>query len=67
MAKAKKINPIMVQRYLRGINYPVKKAGLIDKAKDNDAPKEIVAVLDKLPNKDYKNPAEVSKGMGGVT
>ncbi|SFM83641.1 DUF2795 domain-containing protein [Nitrosomonas communis] len=63
MAKA---NPIQVQKYLSGMDYPADKDEIIDHAKDQGADDDIVQILQQLPEKDYKTAADVSKAIGQI-
>ncbi|NKE56005.1 DUF2795 domain-containing protein [Lentzea sp. PSKA42] len=53
-------NPIQVQKYLSGVDYPVTKRQLLDKARDNGAGEDVLAALEKLPERDYNGPNAVS-------
>lgn len=59
-----KVNPIEVQGYLSGTDYPATQKALTDTATSNDAPKEIIAVLEMLPNQEYASPADISREIG---
>jgi hypothetical protein len=63
MAKA---NPIQVQKYLSGMDYPADKDEIIDHAKDQGADDDIVQILQQLPEQDYKTAADVSKAIGQI-
>ncbi|USX55984.1 DUF2795 domain-containing protein [Lentzea sp. HUAS12] len=58
-------NPIEVQKYLSGVDYPVTRRQLVEKARENGASDDIVSALEKLPDREYNGPnavsAEVSK------
>jgi hypothetical protein len=58
-----KINPIQLQKYLKGINYPVTKDDLVRSAEKNGATKEICDVLSGLNGNEFKTPAEVSQAV----
>jgi hypothetical protein len=58
-------SPIEVQKALKDMDYPASKKEIIKHAKKHDARKEVIEDLDKLPEKEYKNAAEVSKGFKG--
>jgi hypothetical protein len=58
-------SPIEVQKALKNIDYPVHKKDLIKHAKKHDASKEVIEVLEDLPEKEYKNAADVSKEFHG--
>lgn len=53
-------NPIEIQKYLSGVDYPVTKQKLLDKARDNGADEDVLAALEKLPERDYNGPNAVS-------
>jgi len=57
-------SPIEVQKALKGMDYPAKKKDLIEKAKENSAPKEVMHVLESLPDKEFENAVDVSKEFG---
>lgn len=59
-------SPVQVQKFLKDINYPVKKQELIEHAKKNKASNEVLQDLEKLPEKQYTNAADVSKEFKGV-
>lgn len=61
-----KINPIEFQRYLKGMDYPAALDAILEKAKENHAPEEIVQMLEKIEDREYKTPADVMKGVGEV-
>ena len=53
-------NPIQIQKYLSGVDYPVTRQQLLDKARDNGAGEDVLAALEKLPDRDYNGPNAVS-------
>jgi predicted outer membrane protein len=58
------VNPIQVQKFLKGVDYPASKAALIEKAHSMGADENICASLEQLPNEDFQTPAEVSQAFG---
>ncbi|GAA5514100.1 hypothetical protein Dcar01_02852 [Deinococcus carri] len=60
-----KINPIQLQKHLKGVNYPASKQDLVDAAGKNGADDDVRAALDALPDEEYQTPAEVSQALGG--
>jgi hypothetical protein len=58
-------SPIEVQKALKNIDYPVHKKDLIAHAKKHNASSEVMQVLESLPEKEYKNAADVSKEFSG--
>lgn len=61
-----KVNPIQLQKHLKGVNYPASKQDLIQHAKQHGADKEACATLEQMPDEQYETPAEVSKAIGDI-
>jgi hypothetical protein len=60
-----KPNPIQVQKYLSGVDYPVKRDQLVSTAERNGADKQTLEFLRSLPDRTYEGPSGVSKEIGG--
>lgn len=58
-------NPIQIQKYLKGVDYPADKATLIQTAKDQGADESICASLEQLPDEEFQTPADVSEAFKG--
>jgi hypothetical protein len=58
-------NPIQIQKYLKGVNYPASKQDLIRNAKKNGADENVCASLEQLPDEDFQTPADVSQAFKG--
>jgi hypothetical protein len=59
-------SPTEVQKALKGADYPASKDSLIDLARDNQAPDEVVDELEEgLDDEEYESPAEVMADLGG--
>jgi len=58
-------NPIQIQKYLKGVDYPATREQLIDNAKKLGADENICASLEQLPDEDFQTPAEVSQAFKG--
>lgn len=61
-----KTNPIQVQKFLSGMDYPANKEELMDHAKSRGADENIMHTLGQLPDEDYETPADVSKAIGHI-
>lgn len=59
-----KVNPVEIQKYLGGVNYPVSKQDLIQHAQSKGADENIKQVLEQLPDDKYETPADVSQAIG---
>lgn len=57
-------SPANVQKYLRDVEYPASKQDLLAQAKRNDAPKEILDTLQRIPEEQFGGPQDVMKGYG---
>lgn len=60
------INPIQLQKFLKGMNYPATKEELIDHAQQHDADENALSTLKQLPEDEYETPADVSKAVGEI-
>lgn len=58
-------NPIQIQKYLKGVDYPANKATLIENAKKLGADDSICASLEQLPDEEFETPADVSEAFSG--
>jgi uncharacterized protein DUF2795 len=63
MAKA---NPIQVQKFLSGMDYPAGKDEIVDHAKKQGADDNIMQTLEQLPDESFETPADVSKAIGQI-
>jgi len=57
-------NPIQIQKYLKGVDYPASRDDLISQAEEQGADDEILELLAKIDDQEYETPAEVSKAIG---
>jgi hypothetical protein len=62
----RKINPIQLQKYLKGTSYPTDKQTLLETARRNGAPDDMLAALQQLPEQPYSAPKDVSQQIGKV-
>jgi hypothetical protein len=60
-------NPIHIQRYLAGAEYPTSKERLIEYAREQGAPEEIVEALDRSSTEEFSTPADLISGMSETT
>ena len=58
-------NPIQIQKYLKGVDYPATKEQLIENARKLGADENICASLEQLPDEDFQTPADVSQAFKG--
>jgi hypothetical protein len=58
------VNPIQLQRYLQGVNYPANKEDLLSAAEKNDAPDDVVEEIRSLSGEEFDGPDQVMKAFG---
>lgn len=61
------VNPIQVQKFLSGVNYPADKSTLLRTAEQHQASQEVLETLRRLPDQQYDGPKEVSEQIGKLT
>lgn len=62
-----KVNPIQLQKFLGGIDYPVDKAALVEHARREGAEDSVLETLRGLPMERVQSPNDVSEAAGRVT
>jgi hypothetical protein len=56
-------NPIRIQKFLSGVDYPASKQTLLETAKKEGADKDVLDALDRIPEVDYDAPTAISKAV----
>jgi len=59
-------SPANVQNFLKGQHYPANKHDLLATAKHNQAPSEVIEVLQELKEDSFGGPQDVMKAYGEV-
>lgn len=54
-------SPANVQTYLKGIHFPATRDDLVQKARENDAPQEVLSIIEQLPEDEFGGPQDVMK------
>ncbi|MFB3764812.1 MAG: DUF2795 domain-containing protein [Methanotrichaceae archaeon] len=54
-----------IDRYIKGVNYPADKGELMNYARRQNAPDDVVRNLDKLPNQSFNSPDDVRRNIEG--
>lgn len=57
------VNPIQIQKFLKGVDYPASKEVLIENARKMGADENVCASLEQLPDQDYDAPVDVSEAL----
>jgi len=60
------INPIQLEKFLKGVNYPASKNELIKRAEQNGADENVRSSLEQLPDQQFDSPTDVSKAVGAL-
>jgi hypothetical protein len=61
-----KVNPIQLQKYLAGMDYPASKDDVVRRAAENGADDDVRSTLEQLPDDSFDSPAAVSKAVGAL-
>jgi hypothetical protein len=56
-------DPTDVQKHLKGVDYPATKDDVISAAEHDDAPDEVIEVLQSMPGEQYDGPEEVMQAL----
>lgn len=59
-----KINPIHLQKFLKGLEYPATRDSIVSHAEKHDADDEALDALRGIEEKEYETPAAISKAIG---
>lgn len=60
------VNPVQLQKHLKGMDYPASKQAIVDYAKQQGADDKAIAVLKQLPEEKYETPTDVNKAVEEV-
>jgi hypothetical protein len=58
------VNPIQLQKYLGGLDYPTDKQTLVNKAREKGADDNVIQTLQHLPMDRFNSPNDVSEAFG---
>lgn len=64
MARATAID---VQKYLKGVDYPVSKQAILSQAQEAGADDDVREAIEGLPDEEFETPAAASKALGGLS
>jgi hypothetical protein len=56
-------NPIQIQKFLGGVDYPASREALLAKARDSGADDNVLQALEGIPDKEYDSPTAVSSAV----
>jgi hypothetical protein len=58
------VNPVQLQKYLGGLDYPVSREDLIRRAQEQGADNNVMQTLRSLPMDQFNSPNDVSEAVG---
>jgi hypothetical protein len=58
--------PVLVQKFLAGVDYPCTKEQLVQRAREEKADREVIALLEMLPDRTYEGPTGISREIARV-
>jgi hypothetical protein len=64
--RTEKLSASELTMYLKGVNFPCDKMGLVEKVRSNGAPDKVVDYLNRLPERQYTNPMEIEQEFNKV-
>jgi hypothetical protein len=59
-----RINPVQVQKFLGGIDYPASRDELVNRAREQGADENVMQTLEELPMDRFNGPNDVSEAIG---
>jgi len=61
---SQKVSAAQLQVYLKGINYPADRNKVVQTAKNNGAPENVMSFINRLPERQYTRPTDVEEEFG---
>ena len=61
-----KVNPVQVQKFLGGMDYPAGKQDILKRAEQEGADENVRSILEKIPDRQYDGPNAVSHEIGKI-
>lgn len=58
------VNPVQVQKFLGGIDYPTKKDQLLETARQKGADQDVLDTLEAMPDQSFNSPNDVTEAIG---
>ncbi len=62
--ETEKATPVQVQAFLDGVRYPIDTSGLLEEAEKNRATADVRATLERLPDRNFEDPTDISRAIG---
>ena len=61
-----RVNPGHVETFMRHLAFPATKQEILQHARDNEAPSEILSLLERIEERDYMNAVDVAVAAGNA-
>jgi hypothetical protein len=62
--QTEKATPVQVQTFLDGVHYPLDKGDLLKQVEKHRAGAEVLATIERLPDRRFEDPTDVSRAIG---
>ena len=62
--RSEKVSAAQIQLYLKGIDYPASKEEIVNHARSQGAPDNVMSYLTRLPERQYTRPTEIEQEFG---
>ncbi len=59
-------SPAQIRKFLKDVEYPVKKQDLIEQAKKNNASNEVLQDLNRIPDKEYTGAKDIDREFESI-
>jgi uncharacterized protein DUF2795 len=59
-------NPVEIERYLKGVDYPAKKNDLIKHARQQGASQDVLEILKDLREENFNGPVDVNRAVSEI-
>lgn len=59
-------SPANLQKFLAGVHYPASKSDLMQAAKRNHAPQEVMDLVENMPDQEFGGPQDVQRAYGEI-
>jgi len=66
VSRSTAVSAAEVQKYLRGMDYPAGIREVVNQAQKNGAPGDVIDILERIRDREFKSAADVSKALGEV-
>ena len=58
------VNPIEVQKHLKGMSYPASKEDVVERARENGADDALIQAIENIDWKEFRGPDDVMEALG---